>query len=213
MPRILEPVTVVKTPEVDITEYAGNGSSGQPAISLAHVKAEGNWAEPWQCPEFDEWVLIQKGEVHIEHSHGDTVVVKAGQAVCLAKGERVQWVFPDEISTSRSAPDAPANVLRRTTDRTLRPTTSTWTSTTWCRRTTGRPPRRATRRCTIPPRTPWMGSRTPPRTQSIFSRWATTSTRAKAGRQTVQWKLLKMTRHTLGSEKDRPQVQGALTRR
>ena len=95
MPRILEPVTVVKTPEVDITEYAGNGSSGQPAISLAHVKAEGNWAEPWQCPEFDEWVLIQKGEVHIEHSHGDTVVVKAGQAVYLAKGERVRWVFPE----------------------------------------------------------------------------------------------------------------------
>jgi hypothetical protein len=57
---------------VDITEYAGNGSSGQPAISLAHVKANGGWAEPWQCPEFDEWVLIQKGEVHIEHSHGDT---------------------------------------------------------------------------------------------------------------------------------------------
>ena len=95
MPRILEPVTVVKTPEVDITEYAGNGSSGQPAISLAHVKANGGWAEPWQCPEFDEWVLIQKGEVHIEHSHGDTVVVKAGQCVYLAKGERVRWVFPE----------------------------------------------------------------------------------------------------------------------
>jgi hypothetical protein len=96
MPRILEPVTVVKTPEVDITEYAGNGSSGQPAISLAHVKANGGWAEPWQCPEFDEWVLIQKGEVHIEHSHGDTVVVKAGQCVYLAKGERVRWVFPED---------------------------------------------------------------------------------------------------------------------
>jgi hypothetical protein len=25
MPRLLEPVTVVKTPEVDITEFAGNG--------------------------------------------------------------------------------------------------------------------------------------------------------------------------------------------
>ena len=41
MPRVLEPVTVVKTPEVDITEYAGNGSSGQPAVSIAKVVAQG----------------------------------------------------------------------------------------------------------------------------------------------------------------------------
>ena len=95
MPRILEPVTVVKTPEVDITEYAGNGSSGQACISIANVKAEGGWAEPWQTPEFDEWVLVTKGKVHIEHSHGDVVEVVAGKAVYLAKGERVRWVFPE----------------------------------------------------------------------------------------------------------------------
>lgn len=99
MPRILEPVTVVKTPEVDITEYAGNGSSGQPAISIAKVVAQGGWAEPWQTPEFDEWVLVQEGKVHIEHSHGPTVEVTAGQAVYLAKGERVRWVFPEGGAT------------------------------------------------------------------------------------------------------------------
>ena len=95
MPRILEPVTVVKTPEVDITEYAGNGSSGQPAVSIAKVVAQGGWAEPWQTPEFDEWVLVNEGKVHIEHSHGPTVEVRAGQCVFLAKGERVRWVFPE----------------------------------------------------------------------------------------------------------------------
>lgn len=95
MPRILDPVTVVKTPEVDITEYAGNGSSGQACISIANVKAEGGWAEPWQTPEFDEWVLVTKGRVLIEHSHGPTVEVVAGKAVYLAKGERVKWVFPE----------------------------------------------------------------------------------------------------------------------
>ena len=95
MPSVLEPVTVVKTPEVDITEYAGNGSSGQPAVSIAKVVAQGGWAEPWQTPEFDEWVLVNEGKVHIEHSHGPTVEVTAGQAVYLAKGERVRWVFPE----------------------------------------------------------------------------------------------------------------------
>ena len=95
MPRILEPVTVVKTPEVDITEFAGNGSSKQPVVSIAKVVAQGGWAEPWQTPEFDEWVLVNKGKVHIEHSHGPTVEVVARQCVYLAKGERVRWVFPE----------------------------------------------------------------------------------------------------------------------
>ena len=95
MPRILQPVTVVKTPEVDITEFAGKGSSKQSAISIAKVVAQGGWAEPWQTPEFDEWVLVNEGKVHIEHSHGPTVEVVAGQCVYLAKGERVRWVFPE----------------------------------------------------------------------------------------------------------------------
>ena len=67
----------------------------QACISIANVKAEGGWAEPWQTPEFDEWVLVTKGKVHIEHSHGPTVEVVAGKAVYLAKGERVRWVFPE----------------------------------------------------------------------------------------------------------------------
>jgi hypothetical protein len=46
------------------------GSSGQPCISIAMVNAAGGWAEPWQTPEFDEWVLVTKGRVLIEHSHG-----------------------------------------------------------------------------------------------------------------------------------------------
>jgi len=95
MPRILPPVAVVDTPEVSITEFAGNGSSGQSAISIARVVARGGWAEPWQTPEFDEWVVVTKGEVHIEHGHGATVKVVAGQGVYLAKGERVRWVFPE----------------------------------------------------------------------------------------------------------------------
>lgn len=45
MPRILEPVTAVKTDEVEITEFAGNASSGQAGISIASVVAKGGWAE------------------------------------------------------------------------------------------------------------------------------------------------------------------------
>lgn len=40
--------------------------------------------------------MVLKGSVTIEHSHGEKVVVPAGQAVYLAKGERVRWVFTEE---------------------------------------------------------------------------------------------------------------------
>ena len=152
MPRVLEPVTVVKTPEVDITEYAGNGSSGQPAVSIAKVVAQGVGRSRGR-PEFDEWVLVNEGKVHIEHSHGPTVEVTAGQAVYLAKGERVRWVFP-EGGCTYDALCLPASRPPTCTARTRaspRPTTSTWTSTTWYRRTCGRRRRRRRRRRTIPP--------------------------------------------------------------
>mmetsp|Transcript_28666 Transcript_28666/g.70668 ORF Transcript_28666/g.70668 Transcript_28666/m.70668 type:complete len:270 (+) Transcript_28666:52-861(+) len=95
MPRLLEPCQVVKTDEVEINEFAGNGSSGQPCISIAMVTAQGGWAEPWQTPEFDEWVIVTKGRVVLEHTHGAPLEVAAGKAVYLAKGERVRWVFPE----------------------------------------------------------------------------------------------------------------------
>lgn len=44
-------------------------------------------------PAFDEYTLVLKGEVIIEHKHGPAVTVGAGQAVFLPKGERVRWVF------------------------------------------------------------------------------------------------------------------------
>ena len=74
MPRILEPVTVVKTPEVDITEYAGNGSSGQPAVSIAKVVAQGGWAEPWQTPEFDEYTVVLAGSLRVTTGEGSLEV-------------------------------------------------------------------------------------------------------------------------------------------
>mmetsp|Transcript_13472 Transcript_13472/g.44396 ORF Transcript_13472/g.44396 Transcript_13472/m.44396 type:complete len:263 (-) Transcript_13472:2165-2953(-) len=97
MPRVLEPTTVVSIPDkVEIKEFAGGASDGQAATSIAHVKAKGGFAEEWQTPDFDEWVLILNGSVKIEYAHGEPCVVKAGQGVYLAKGERVRWVFAED---------------------------------------------------------------------------------------------------------------------
>ena len=97
-PRVVTmPTTVVQTKDVIIDEFFG-GASCNPCngdISFAHVKAQAGWAEEWQTPAFDEYTLILKGSITIEHSHGPPVLVKAGQAVFLAKGERVRWRFTE----------------------------------------------------------------------------------------------------------------------
>jgi uncharacterized protein (DUF952 family) len=98
MPRLVPaPTTVVKTSNVCIDEFFG-GASCNPCgdISFAHVKAKGGWAEEWQAPAFDEYTLILKGKITVEHSHGPPVVVSAGQAVFMPKGERVRWVFTED---------------------------------------------------------------------------------------------------------------------
>ena len=91
------PNTVVQTKDVKIDEYFGNASCNPlpGAISFAHVKAGGGWAEEWQAPAFDEYTLVLKGSVTIEYAHGPPVKVSAGQAVFMAKGERVRWVFTE----------------------------------------------------------------------------------------------------------------------
>jgi hypothetical protein len=99
MPRVVNPVTVVELPgKVAINELFGGascapcGSALGPDISLAHVKAKAGFAEDWQAPAFDEYVLVLKGSVTIEHAHGPPAVVAAGCGVYLAKGERA-WLL------------------------------------------------------------------------------------------------------------------------
>jgi uncharacterized protein (DUF952 family) len=97
MPRLVEkPTTVVKTKDVCIDEFFG-GASCNPCgdISFAHVKAQAGWAEEWQAPAFDEYTLILKGSITVESTHSPPLVVKAGQAVFMPKGERVRWVFKE----------------------------------------------------------------------------------------------------------------------
>jgi uncharacterized protein (DUF952 family) len=95
---VTKPTTVVEIPGVKINEFFG-GASCNPCngdISVAHVIAQPGFAEEWQTPAFDEYTLVLKGEVNIQHTHGATVKVCAGQAVFMPKGERVRWVMGSE---------------------------------------------------------------------------------------------------------------------
>lgn len=91
---ISSPTRVVDSKELSIDEYAGNGSNGEPQVSIARVTSKGTWTEDWKTPQFDEWVLVLRGTIKLHHSDG-VAVAKAGEMLRLTAGTRVQWEFPD----------------------------------------------------------------------------------------------------------------------
>jgi quercetin dioxygenase-like cupin family protein len=73
-----------------IEEYVGRVTSGEAAVSVAHMVAPPGWSEPFQQPDFDEVTLVLRGTVRVEHPGGITDVA-AGQAVVTRRGERVRY--------------------------------------------------------------------------------------------------------------------------
>ena len=62
-----------------IDEYVGRVNSKTSAASVAHMRSPQGWLEPGQTPEFDEFTIVLKGMLRVEHK-GGTLDVAAGQA-------------------------------------------------------------------------------------------------------------------------------------
>jgi mannose-6-phosphate isomerase-like protein (cupin superfamily) len=77
-----------------IDEYIGRLNSGNAAVSVAHMRSPGGWVEPGQTPEFDEFTVVLAGRLRVTTGSGE-LDVGAGQAVCVAAGEWVQYSTPD----------------------------------------------------------------------------------------------------------------------
>ncbi|SNQ50006.1 Mannose-6-phosphate isomerase [Frankia canadensis] len=96
MPTFIEKPTIVEAagnlPKV-IREYVGAVNTGTRGLSIAHMSSPGGWAEPGQRPEFDEYTIVLRGAVLVEHE-GGTLEVGAGQAVRTAAGEWVRYSTP-----------------------------------------------------------------------------------------------------------------------
>jgi len=76
-----------------IEEYVGRVNSRTEKTSVAHMRSPGGWQEPGQTPEFDEYTIVLKGTLRVEHLHG-AIDVTAGQAVITNKGEWVRYSTP-----------------------------------------------------------------------------------------------------------------------
>ncbi len=78
-----------------IDEYIGRINSKTSAASVAHMRSPQGWVEPGQTPDFDEFTIVLKGMLRVDHKHG-TLAVHAGQAVVAHAGEWVRYSTPED---------------------------------------------------------------------------------------------------------------------
>lgn len=91
MPEAIDGPTRIPVPGGKvIDEYVGRVNSGDEAVSVARMVAPAGWDEPAQAPEFDEYTVVLRGLLHVEHD-GGTLDVPAGRAVVTRAGERVRY--------------------------------------------------------------------------------------------------------------------------
>lgn len=90
-----------------IDEYVGRVNDGEARLSIAHMRSPSGWIEPGQRPEFDEYTLVLRGSVRVEHE-GGTLDVAAGQAVLAPAGAWVRYSTPGDEGAEYVAVCLPA---------------------------------------------------------------------------------------------------------
>jgi mannose-6-phosphate isomerase-like protein (cupin superfamily) len=109
------PVLIAKPTRVEaagnkpklIDEYIGRVNSSTAEASVAHMRSPGGWQEPGQRPEFDEFTVVLRGTLRVEHESG-LMDVRAGQAVIARSGEWVRYSTPEEEGAEYIAVCLPA---------------------------------------------------------------------------------------------------------
>jgi mannose-6-phosphate isomerase-like protein (cupin superfamily) len=76
-----------------IEEFVGRVNSHTPGVSIAHMRSPEGWEEPGQTPEFDEYTLVLRGTLRVEHKDGQ-LDVAADQAVITHAGEWIRYSSP-----------------------------------------------------------------------------------------------------------------------
>jgi len=90
-----------------IDEYVGRANSETKEVSVAHMRSPAGWVEPGQKPDFDEYTVVLKGLLRVEHD-GGAMDVRAGQAVIVPRGVWVRYSTPEPEGAEYIAVCSPA---------------------------------------------------------------------------------------------------------
>lgn len=95
MPQLISAPTLIPVPgNKIIEEFIGRLNSGDTQVSIARMNSPAGWSEPGQRPDFDEFTVVLKGTLRVEHETG-ALDVKGGQAIIARKGEWVRYSTPE----------------------------------------------------------------------------------------------------------------------
>jgi mannose-6-phosphate isomerase-like protein (cupin superfamily) len=96
MPTLISKPTRIESagnkPKI-IEEYVGYINTSTAGVSIAHMHSPEGWQEPGQTPEFDEYTLVLRGTLRVQHKSGE-LDVSAGQAVIAHGGEWIRYSSP-----------------------------------------------------------------------------------------------------------------------
>jgi mannose-6-phosphate isomerase-like protein (cupin superfamily) len=90
-----------------IDEYVGRVNTATADVSVAQMRSPAGWVEPGQTPEFDEFTVVLRGMLRVEH-RGGAIDVRAGQAVVVNRGEWIRYSTPEEPGAEYIAVCLPA---------------------------------------------------------------------------------------------------------
>jgi ethanolamine utilization protein EutQ len=108
MPTLVTSPTRIPVPgNKFVDEYFGQVNSSTAELSVAHMRSPAGWSEPGQTPEFDEFTVVLRGSLRVEH-RGGVMDVRAGQAVIAHRGEWVRYSTPDSEGAEYIAVCLPA---------------------------------------------------------------------------------------------------------
>jgi mannose-6-phosphate isomerase-like protein (cupin superfamily) len=77
-----------------IREFIGRVNTRTQATSIARMTSPAGWLEPGQTPDFDEYTIVLKGMLRVEH-RGGTIDVREGEAVIAQRGEWIRYSTPE----------------------------------------------------------------------------------------------------------------------
>lgn len=106
IPQPTEVAAAGNKPKI-IREHIGRVNSDTQALSIAHMQSPPGWVEPGQTPEFDEYTIVVRGTLRVEHERG-AIEVNAGQAVIAHRGEWVRYSTPGSEGAEYIAVCVPA---------------------------------------------------------------------------------------------------------